>query len=143
LEDKLIAAPKKAKKIYFSDIFILHSVMQWLSKGGQKNIEIPESLLVETTCINHFRRWFTTYYIKGTSGEVDIAYINERKFHPIEIKWTSQIRPNDLKQIRKYKHPLILTKNQNGMIRDIRIASLPGYLFSLGKENKDNFKFTD
>jgi len=143
MEDKLIAAPKKAKKIYFSDIFILHSIMQLLNKGGQKNIEIPESLLVETTCINGFRRWFSTYYIKGTSGEVDIAYIKEKRFYPIEIKWTSQVRPHDLKQIRKYKYPLVLTKNQNGMLGDIRLEPLPGYLFNLGKENKDNFKFID
>jgi predicted AAA+ superfamily ATPase len=143
MEDKLLAAPKKAKKIYFSDIFILHSIIQWLSKSGQKNVEIPQSLLAETTSINHFRRWFATYYIKGISGEVDIAYVKENKFHPIEIKWTTQIRTQDLKQIGKYKDSLVLTKNQNGAIGNIKLEALPKYLFNLGKENKDNYQFLD
>jgi predicted AAA+ superfamily ATPase len=123
MEDKLLAAPKKAKKIYFSDVFVLHSIMQWLNKSGQKTIEIPQSLLVETSAINHFKRWFATYYIKGIAGEVDIAYVSGKKFHPIEIKWTTQIRAQDLKQIGKYQNSLALTKNQTGIVDNRVVAN--------------------
>jgi predicted AAA+ superfamily ATPase len=143
MENKLLPAPKKAKKIYFSDIFVLHSIMQWLNKTGYKTIAIPESLLVETASVNHFRRWFATYYIKGVSGEVDIAYVREKKFHPIEIKWTTQIRTQDLKQIGKYQDSLVLTKNQTGKIGNIKLETLSKYLFDFGKENKDNYQFLD
>jgi hypothetical protein len=143
MEDKLLAAPKKAKKIFFSDVFVLHSIMQWLNKSGQKTIEIPQSLLVETAAVNHFRRWFATYYIKGIAGEVDIAYVSKKRFHPIEVKWTVQIRAQDLKQIGKYQDSLVLTKNQTGTIGNIKLEILSKYLFNLGKENKDNYQFLD
>ena len=40
----------------------------------------------------------------------DIAYINENRFWPVEIKWARQIRSKQLKQIAKYSNGKILTK---------------------------------
>jgi len=41
---------------------------------------------------------------------VDIAYVDQGKFWPIEVKWTNQIRSKDIKQIQKYKNAKIYTK---------------------------------
>ncbi|MCD6322232.1 MAG: hypothetical protein J7L77_04330, partial [Clostridiales bacterium] len=65
-------------------------------------------------------------------GEVDIAYIDENRFWPVEIKWTNQLRPKELKQISKYPNSLILTKvKQAGEIRGIPTMSLPLALLRL------------
>lgn len=111
IEEKLLPAPKKAKKLLFCDPFIFHSVRHLL-KGILPTLDNDiEPFLVETVVINHVRRFFKTYYIKG-EGEVDLAYINNNKFWPVEIKWRNQLRPKDLKQILKYKNHLILTKTR-------------------------------
>jgi predicted AAA+ superfamily ATPase len=141
LEDKLTAAPKKAKKVIFTDPFIYHAIKSWLVPVDDpyqqqivKGLQDPEisSTLVEACAISHYRRYFPTYYIKA-EGEVDIAYIENNKFFPIEIKWTTQIRAKDLKQIAKYKQGLILTKSkQNGNINHIQSIPLPLALLQLG-----------
>lgn len=111
IEDKLLPAPKKARKLVFCDPFIFHSIRNWITGKLPTQIGLFEPVLVETVLINHVRRSFPTYYIKA-EGEVDIAYIRDGKFWPIEIKWTNQLRSKDLKQILKYKNHLIVTKHQ-------------------------------
>jgi hypothetical protein len=60
------------------------------------------------------------YYIQA-EGEVVAAYIRDGRFWPIEVKWTGQIRPKDLKQARKYPNALIA-----GRTRDAReLAGVP------------------
>ncbi len=127
LEDKLLAAPKKPKKIYFLDPFIYHALGHWL---GWKTPE-DHSHLVEAVVVSHYQRYFQTYYIKA-EGEVDIAYIAQNKFWPIEVKWTERARPKDLKQILKYANGLILTQNKNpGNLEGCPMAPLPHHLFYL------------
>jgi hypothetical protein len=119
LEDKLTAAPKKNKKLHFQDPFIYHAVSSYVHDADftaiTEDIRAPEfvSSLVESVCISHCNRHFKTYYISGKKGEVDIALVNNKKLLPVEVKWTSQIRPEELKQISLYDTGLILTKNQN------------------------------
>jgi predicted AAA+ superfamily ATPase len=108
-EHNLTAAPKKAKKLYFEDPFIFHAVERLLGKSE------PDcaSKLVETIAIAAFkRRYGKTYYIKGDKGEVDIAYVKGESFFPVEIKWTTQLRPEDLKQVMVYKNSLILGRQR-------------------------------
>jgi len=64
--------------------------------------------LVESCAVAHYHRVFPTFYIKA-KGEVDIAYVQGRRFWPGEVKWTRQIRPQQLTQIVKYDNGLILT----------------------------------
>jgi hypothetical protein len=129
LEDKLTAAPKKAKKLYFTDPFIYHALNFWL-KIPMLSDNLPS--LVETVVINHIRRRWPTYYIKA-EGEVDIAYIKDHRFFPIEIKWAQQLRPKDLKQIQKYPHGLILNKaHQQGFMGAIPTKPIPLFLYELG-----------
>lgn len=140
LEDSLKPAPKKARKIIFTDPFIYHAIHAWLS-GIKKNIaeEIKATLsnpelsskLVETCVITQFRRYYPTYYIKA-EGEVDLAYVHNQRFWPIEITWQNQMRSKDLKQILKYANGKILTKTErSGIIQHIKTESLPITLWHL------------
>lgn len=119
LEDKLTAAPKKAKKVFFTDPFVYHAARAWLNPVSDPydNQILPAVLspiisseLVETVVVSHFRRHYETYYIKA-EGEVDIAYLEHKKIWPIEIKWRSQTHAKDLKQISKYKNGCVWTKS--------------------------------
>ncbi len=118
IEDKLVGAAKKARKLLFTDPFIYHAIYAWLypvANPFETHImstladPVMVSNLVEACVTSHYRRWYPTYYIKA-EGEVDIAYIENNKFWPIEVKWTQQLRPKDLKQIQKYKNGIILGK---------------------------------
>ena len=141
IEDKLTAAPKKARKLMFKDPFIFHAVRAWLSRiKDPYNQQVAPlmadpnlaSKLVETCAAVHYRRYFPTYYIKA-EGEVDIAYVDQNRFWPVEIKWGTQLRPKDLKQISKYQNSRILSKGlQGGVIRGVPVEPLPLTLFHLG-----------
>ena len=140
LEDKLAAAPKKARKLMFSDPFVFHAVRAWLNPCKDPfNQQVLPALnnpdwaarLTEACVITHYRRKFATYYIKA-EGEIDIAYLDENRFWPVEIKWTKQLRPKTIKQISKYPNSLILSKSkQSGRIKDIPIIPLPLALLRL------------
>ena len=110
VEDRLTGAPKKARKVMFSDPFIFHAVRSWLKPVADpftEQVEVavgdPEiaSRLAEACVATHSSRYYPTYYIKA-AGEVDVAYVASDRFWPVEVKWSTQIRPGDLKQIQKY-----------------------------------------
>ena len=128
-EDRLEGATKKARKIAFCDPFIFHAVQSWLhstqdpfSEQVLPTLEDPERTgqLVEASTAAHYRRHYPTYYIKG-EGEVDIAYIRDDRFWPVEIKWTGQLRPKTLKQIGEYTNGCILARQS----RPSKIAGIP------------------
>lgn len=141
IEDKLTAAPKKARKLMFKDPFIFHAVRSWLSpvKDPYDEQIVPllkdpqwKGSLVEACLTTHYSRYYPTFYIKA-EGEVDLAYIDKGRFWPVEVKWTGQIRPKDLKQIAKYSNGRILTKSrQPGHILGIPTEPLPIALLRLG-----------
>jgi predicted AAA+ superfamily ATPase len=140
-ENNLNAAPKKARKVIFTDPFIFHSVRAWIFPV--QNIfeqyvvsalsdPIWSSRLVESCATALYRRYYPTYYIKAL-GEVDIAYIDGNHFHPIEIKWSEQLRPKDIKQIAKYPTGRIFAKTrQYGNILGIPTEPLPISLLRIG-----------
>lgn len=140
-EDKLGPAPKKAKKLTFCDPFILHAVRTWLvpSSDPFKNqiLVAPQdsvwaSQIVEACVANHFKRFFPTYYIKA-QGEVDIAYVRDGRFWPVEIKWTNQLRPKTLKQIARYDNGVIWSKSRHvGEIEGVDVRPLPIELLRIG-----------
>lgn len=140
IEDKLIPAPKKRKKLIFNDPFIYHAIKSWLfptENPYKDQIQtifsdpILYSEIVEATVIAHFRRFYPTYYIKA-EGEVDIAYVKDQKSWPVEIKWTNQIRPKDLKQIGKYNNGVIYTKStKKSLVNKTPTFPLPLELLNL------------
>ena len=140
-EDKLLGAPKKARKIAFNDPFIFHGVRHWLEPVGDPYAEQVEPLmrhserlgpLVEACAAAHYRRHYPTYYIKG-EGEIDIAYVADGRFWPVEVKWTGQLRPKSLKQAAKYANSCILARRvQTEQIAGIEVEFLPLTLLQLG-----------
>jgi predicted AAA+ superfamily ATPase len=141
-EDKLTAAPKKAKKVVFTDPFIFHAVNYWLNPvddpfARQLKPVLADrqwsSKLTEACAVTHFRRKFPTFYIKS-KGEVDVAYVDDNRLWPIEIKWTRQLRPKQIKQIAEYPNGRILTKSKaKGQIQGISTEPLPLALLKLGE----------
>lgn len=143
-EKTLDAAPKKARKTMFMDPFLFHAMNAWLHSG--KNFyesQVKETLadaklsgkLVEGCVATQFKRFFPTFYIKE-AGEVNVAYINDKRFWPVETTWNRQIRMKDLKQILKYSNGRILTKtDRSGIIEHIKTEPLPQALWQLGDTN--------
>jgi predicted AAA+ superfamily ATPase len=142
LEDKLTAALKKAKKVVFTDPFIFHALNFWLnpvddpfSKQLQPVLADQQwsSKLAEACKTTHFRRKFPTFYVKA-KGEVDVAYVNENRLWPVEVKWTRQLRPKQIKQIAMYPNGRILTKSKvKGEIQGVPTEPLPLALLRLGE----------
>ena len=134
-EDRLAAAPKKARKVAFTDPFIFHAVRSWLDPVDDPfasqvapAVADPEwaGRLAEACAVAHHHRVHPTFYLKGV-GEVDIAYVTQRGFHPVEVKWTGQIRSSDLKQARKYRNSIVCSR----MATPNRIHGLPNELLPL------------
>jgi len=129
------------KKVVFTDPFIFHALNFWLNP-----VEDPftrqlkplladrqwSSKLTEACAVAHYRRGFPTFYIKS-KGEVDLAYVSENRFWPIEIKWSRQLRPKQIKQIMSYPNGRILTQSKvKGEIQGIATEPLPLALLKLG-----------
>lgn len=118
-EDRLEAAPKKAKKLYFADPFIHRAVRRYLGlEDLHADPDRAMTMEFEASLLGHLRRVFPTYYIKHRSGEVDAAYVADGRLWPIEVKWTRQLRPADLKLIARYSAGLIA-----GRVRDCRVVA--------------------
>jgi predicted AAA+ superfamily ATPase len=143
VEDKLTAAPKKARKLMFADPFIFHAARAWLtpredpySQQVKPIVSDPDwaARLAEACVVTHYRRYYPTYYIKA-EGEVDVAYVDQNRFWPLEVKWTRQLRPKDLKQIAKYPNGRIFTRSRHrGEILGIRTEPLPLALLCLDSQ---------
>lgn len=87
IEDKLLGAPKKARKILFCDPFVFHAAKAWVTSETsiyERHIlplfQQPDQVaaLVEACVTTHMRRYYPTYSIKA-EGEVDIAYADNHK----------------------------------------------------------------
>ena len=121
---------RKPRSSTFCDPFILHAVRAWLEPStdpfehqvlAASQDPVWASQIVEACVANHFRRFYPTYYIKA-QGEVDIAYVRDGRFWPVEIKWTSQMRPKTLKQIARYDNGEIWSKSRHaGEIKGVNV----------------------
>ena len=133
-EDKLAPAPKKARKLMFSDPFIFHAVRAWLQPDAdpfERQVRAASedpvwaSKIVEACVACHLKRFYPTYYIKA-QAEVDVAYVRDGRFWPVEIKWTGQLRPKSLKQIARYPNGEIWSKARRpGEIGGVEVLPLP------------------
>lgn len=141
-ENTKTAALKKNKKIYFHDPFIYHT----FKRDIQKNYDIRQGVkqnapaLVETVVVGSCKRYFDTYYIKGNKGEVDIALVDGQKIYPIEVKWTKQLRIEDLKELKRFNNGMVLTLHeQQRQLDNINIFSLIKFLIHIESkiENRD------
>lgn len=133
-EDKLRAAPKKLKKLHFSDPFIASALICW-ARGlhnywnfVEENILRDSHLkaeMVEGVIAALFRRHFKAFYIKAET-EVDLSLVIGNAFLPIEIKHSAALKKNELKQILKYKTGIIGYKGmQMGKFEHLHVLPLP------------------
>ena len=139
-EDRLAAAPKKARKVAFSDPFILHAVRSWLEPEAdpftsqvKPALADPEwaGKMAEACVAAHHHRLHPTFYIKG-DGEVDVAFVAGEGFQPVEVKWTAQIRSADLKQARRYPNSIVCSKLAVARVHGLANELLPLHLRRLG-----------
>lgn len=142
LEHRLGPAPKKARRLMFRDPFIFHAVRAWLEQVEdpyreqiRPAVDGAESAarLAEACAVSLYARRYPTFYVKGEKGEVDIAYVHGGRFHPVEVKWSRQVRPADLKQISRYSNGLILDRfGTPREVSGIPTMPLPVALYRLG-----------
>ena len=68
---------------------------------------------------------------------MDIAYIKDGRFWPVEVKWTGQLRPKTLKQIGKYANSRILARRSAPTeLGGIPVEFLPQTLLRLELETR-------
>lgn len=121
-------APKKARKFHLADPFIRTTIAQWLRRERMANTEPDEAADVEATVAGQYAPSIPSYYIKA-EGEIDLLLVIGKRFLPIEVKWSNQVRPKDLAQLKKYPMGVILTKAPTlGRIEGIRAFPLPLFL---------------
>lgn len=127
-QNKKLGFPKKARKFHFFDPFIYRTCVNWLKREGYLNTDPLESTLVEACVAAHCYRNGRAFYFKG-EGEIDVVWLKDKKTTAIEVKWSEQLRPADLKMLRQFKNnSLILTKNiHSGILENIKTK--PVYQF--------------
>jgi predicted AAA+ superfamily ATPase len=132
--NKLQGAPRKEQKIHFKDPFIYRAIVRWLQVEGYPGLSILEQNLVEACIASHCQRLWKTFYFKG-QGEIDVMYLKNQTPHALEVKWASQIRPNDLKMLHHFSHRLLLTKNLvAGKMQDIDTLPADQFLYQLSHQ---------
>lgn len=128
-QNKKRGFPKKAIKVHFTDPFIANVIEKWLVREqrlGQNRRD--EATQVESCVAAQYRHLAPIFYIKA-EGEIDLVVVTEGDFVPIEVKWSNQIRPHDLKQLKKYKNSVILSRGfASGKIEEITSYPLPIFL---------------
>lgn len=130
-QNKKQGFPKKDRKFHFFDPFIYRAILNWLQKEGFLNLIEFESTLVEASVASHCRRLGHVFYFSG-QGEVDVIWSFNKKINAIEIKWTNQVRPNDLKMLKHFKNSLILGKSiRHGTEDDITLMPVFQFMYHL------------
>ncbi len=120
--------PRKARKIHFFDPFILDTIERWLARERILAPRDTASLKAESIVASHYFRCQPTYYLKA-AGEIDVVVVTGRAFVTLEVKWSEQLRNQDLKQLAKYKHSAVLTRNfSEGSINSLPTIPLPLFL---------------
>ncbi len=126
-QNKKQGFPKKARKFHFFDPFIQQTIYRWLQRKGYLNHESFESIMVEAIVAGHCYRTGKVFYFKG-QGEIDVIWLKAKEPIALEVKWTSQLRPMDLKNLKQFSHSTILTKSlSSGKMESI--PSMPIYQF--------------
>ncbi|NGX51754.1 MAG: hypothetical protein KR126chlam5_00037 [Candidatus Anoxychlamydiales bacterium] len=132
-QTKKTGFPKKARKFHFLDPFIYHTIFYWLKREGYLNsIEsFQNSSLIEGLVASHCRRFGKTFYFKG-QGEIDVIWLKEKLIQALEVKWSNQIKSNDLKMLKQFKNSTILGKSlSEGYIDHIKSIPLYKFLYSM------------
>jgi predicted AAA+ superfamily ATPase len=115
-------APKKGRKVFFADPFIHRAVRAFLGRdevapGSDAHLQRD----LESVLASHVARAVEVFYVKGT-GEIDVAWYAGRRLQLLEAKWAKQLRPEELKEIRRRGHGVIAGRGQQeGAIEGVRV----------------------
>lgn len=132
--NKKTGSPKKARKFHFFDPFIQHTMVQWLQREGYIDQFQNQSQLVESCVASHLFRFGKTFYFKG-QGEVDVVWLRDNTLQAFEVKWGEQIRPVDLKMLKQFRQPFILTKiPYKGQVDHIKSIPVYEFLYQLPED---------
>jgi predicted AAA+ superfamily ATPase len=126
--------PRKNRKFHFFDPFIYHTICRWLERTGylQDRDKTNEAILVEACVAAHSYRNGKTFYFKGSSGEVDVIWLIKKRIQAIEVKWTKQLRPNDLKMLEHFENSLLLLNTETvGNVGHIKTMPVYRFLFEI------------
>lgn len=134
MEDKLKAAPKKARKVCFSDPLIFHALRGW-AEGAGDSFDLASALLnapgdlhnslIEGSLSALFHRTWRTFYIKA-QGEVDIALVKGREMLPIEVKNSVSLDGKELRQILKYRRGIVAYAGwKAGKFKQLDVMPIP------------------
>lgn len=126
-QNKKLGFPNKARKIHFVDPFIRRAIQAWLTREGYSISMTDESLVVESVVASHCHRYGRAFYFKG-QGEIDVIHIFNENVTAIEVKWTNQSRPVDLKTLKQFYKALVVTKTSHEGFSD-GIQFMPIYQF--------------
>jgi len=131
-QNKKQGFPRKDRKFHFLDPFIQHTIYRWLTREGHQIATNLESTLVEACVASHCHRYGKAFYFKG-QGEIDVIWVTEKNVYPIEVKWSNQIRSNDLRMLKQFTNSIILGKeNRIGFIDNIQMKPVYQFLYELG-----------
>lgn len=134
--------PRKARKFHFIDPFIQRTLQRWAKRAGLYQHDLDSSFLVESCVASHCQRAYNSYYFKGQQGEVDVVYLLDNTPHAVEVKWANQIKSNDVKLLKQFKNPLIVTKlPQSGLIEGVATQPVWRFLYNLAFNYKNTFTF--
>jgi len=148
--NRIDAGGKKFKRANFFKIYLTNpSLRSALFSPINSNSEVIGNM-VETAIFSQWfhRFWFTPYYSRWKTGEVDIVGISQEKLKPVwavEIKWSNRYfeRPNELKSLKYFLNKNKLDKavvttidkfgeiEQNGLSFDYMPSSL--YCYTIGR----------
>ena len=63
---------------------------------------------------------------------MDVAYVRDGRFWPVEVKWSNQLRPKSLKQIARYGNGEVWSKGRvAGEINGVPVRPLPLKLLTI------------
>ena len=110
-------APKKARKVYFADPFIHRAVLSWLGEDDRLASDARLQRDLEGVFAAHVARIGEAFYIKA-DGEIDVAFYERRELQFVEVKWSSQLRPEELKEIRRRGRGLIAGRVARSVVHE-------------------------
>jgi len=63
---------------------------------------LDERYPVEPSAGPHCERFGKAFYFKG-QGEIDVIWLRDEVCQAVEVKWSRQIRPSDVKALQQFK----------------------------------------
>jgi hypothetical protein len=134
-EDRFGPAPKKARKVFFADPFIHRALLHWLGRpddamGSDERLQRD----LEGTFAAHVARRGEVYYVKGR-GEIDVAWLDGRRVQALEVKWSKQVRPEELKELRRRGKGILAARVESaGDLEGIPVLPAPLVLLRLARD---------